>query len=97
MMMFRPGSSTSWNLPSRSTTQACCCGTTRTPSTTNAITNATIATPIENTPAPCQANAAIETMRAMISLTNMLVSLGRICSVAEVARPGRCRRMASTF
>src|SRR2546426_4968996 len=42
MMMLRPGSSTSLNLPSRSTTQALCCGTTRTPSTTNTATSATM-------------------------------------------------------
>src|ERR1019366_10156881 len=35
MIRLRPGSSTAWNLPRRSTTQACCCGTMRTPSITN--------------------------------------------------------------
>src|SRR5438445_11136873 len=42
MMMFRPGSSTPLNLPSRSTIQAFCCGTTRTPSTTNTAASATM-------------------------------------------------------
>ena len=88
MMTLRPGCSTSWNRPSRSTTQACFCGTTRTPSTTKAITNARIATPIENTLNPCQANAATETMRATISLTNMLLSFETTCSLAGAGRAG---------
>ncbi len=44
MMRFRPGSSVPWKRPRRSTTQALCCGTMRTPS----ITKATI-TPITST------------------------------------------------
>ena len=35
--MFSPGSRMAWKWPSRSTTQALCCGTTRTPSITNTI------------------------------------------------------------
>ena len=38
MMRLRPGSSAPWKRPRRSTTQALCCGTMRTPSITNAIT-----------------------------------------------------------
>ena len=34
-MMFSPGSRMAWNFPRRSTTQAFCCGTTRTPSMMN--------------------------------------------------------------
>src|SRR5712691_11455881 len=48
MMMFSPGSSTWWNLPSRSTIQAYCCGTTRTPSMTNTATSATMKNGIAN-------------------------------------------------
>src|SRR5262245_5284706 len=97
MMMFRPGSRISWNFPRRSTTQACCCGTTRTPSTTNAMKNARSATPIENTLVPFQANAATETMSAMISLKNMLVSFGTISTEATCDRVARGCRIASTF
>ena len=38
MIRLRPGSSMPWNLPRRSTTQALCCGTMRTPSMTKATT-----------------------------------------------------------
>src|SRR5687768_13842979 len=38
MIRLRPGSSVPWKRPRRSTTQALCCGTMRTPSITNAIT-----------------------------------------------------------
>src|SRR5258706_724543 len=48
MMTLNPGSSTSWNLPNRSTTQALCCGTTRTPSITNTTTSAMMAKGIQN-------------------------------------------------
>src|SRR5215475_2208473 len=95
MMMLRPGCSTSWNLPSRSTTHACCCGTTRTPSTTNAITNAMMVTPIANTPMPFHANAATETMSAMISFKSMLVSFEAGCSGTAPSRAPR-RPMART-
>src|SRR5687768_15007452 len=44
MIRFNPGSRVPWNLPSRSTTQALCCGTMRTPSMTKATT-----TPITST------------------------------------------------
>jgi hypothetical protein len=88
MMMFSPGSRTSWNRPRRSTTHACCCGTTRTPSTTNAMTKARIAIPIANGPTPCQANAATETMSAMTSFQSMLVSFEAGCSAPGLTRGG---------
>src|ERR1700693_5248567 len=39
-MILSPGSSVAWKRPSRSTTQAFCCGTTRTPSITNTTASA---------------------------------------------------------
>src|SRR5262245_61339121 len=43
--MFSPGASVAWNFPRRSTTQACCCGTTFSERTTKmaAMTNRMIA------------------------------------------------------
>src|ERR1039458_1608963 len=41
-MTFNPGCRMAWNLTRRSTTQALCCGTTRTPSITNTIATASM-------------------------------------------------------
>src|SRR5512135_990485 len=48
MITLSPGSSTWWNLPRRSTIQAFCCGTTRTPSITNTAASATMKKGIAN-------------------------------------------------
>ena len=48
--MFRPGCSDAWNLPSRSTTQAFCCGTTFTAFTTNVTATTSRTTAISDSP-----------------------------------------------
>src|SRR5438067_2161344 len=73
MMSSRPGSSTRWNLPRRSTTQAFCCGTMRTPSNNNTMIMATrnVATVAV---ALCVSHAAASVTRiAMIVFTNISV------------------------
>src|SRR5262245_9659233 len=82
MITFRPGSMTSWNLPSRSTTHAFCCGTTRIPSMMNAMTKAAIAIGMAAGRVASQAKAATDMTSATISFASMWVSLVPTCSEA---------------
>src|SRR5580765_7145884 len=88
MMMFRPGSSTWWNFPRRSTTQAFCCGTTRTPSITNTVTSATMANGIVNARSGSKLAMRKVAMMTPTSLTSMLPPRFREISSAACARSG---------
>src|ERR1051325_654467 len=78
MMRFRPGSRVPWKRPSRSTTQALCCGTIRTPS----MTKATM-TPISSTQPQYGLKAG--TCEAMMATTTAAASFQNI-----VFSPGTC-------
>src|SRR5712675_524794 len=88
MMMFRPGSRTPLNLPRRSTIQALCCGTTRTPSITNTVTSATMANGIVNERSGSMLAMTKVAMMTPTSLTSMLPPREREISSAACARSG---------
>src|SRR5258706_13320447 len=68
---FRPGSSTLWNLPRRSTTHAFCCGMMRTPSKMNTTTMATRNVAMVARALCVSHAAAIARMTAMMVFQNM--------------------------
>ena len=91
MIRLRPGSSTAWNLPSRSTTQALCCGTMRTPSIVNTTMTAMKKIHTEYFSVAGTCDAAIATTSAMISLTNMVPPRFEYCVASRASgrtRPG---------
>src|SRR5258706_563837 len=87
-MTRRPGSSIPLNLPKRSTTQALCCGTMRTPSITNATISAAMANGIVYGRIGSQlATRTVATATATI-LKSMLPPRERESSSAACARSG---------
>src|SRR5882672_5854613 len=88
MMTFNPGSRIWWNLPSRSTTQALCCGTTRTPSITNTATSATMANGIVNARSGSTLAMMNVATTTPMSLASMLPPSVREISSAACDRSG---------
>src|SRR5262245_39872971 len=74
MIRLSPGSSVPWKRPSRSTTQALCCGTMRTPSMTKAIVTPRNSTHIQYFDSAGTKDAATASTTAMISFTTMIRS-----------------------
>src|SRR5579859_217188 len=74
-MRLRPGSSTPWNLPRRSTTQAFCCGTMRMPSKSSTMIIATRNVAVVASGLRVIHAAAIVTRIATMVFTNIGASL----------------------